>query len=157
MRPFSYWRPVVREVPVDVLAVVRVRVEALLALGLRALARRADVHHQRGALDLLGERERARVQRVGELLVVLGDDAGAAARRAVELDELEVQHRRDLGHRAVELGREAAADAAGPVGDLHRVGDSSGSWPGWPASAPGMPAAVPAEAGAVSAPSASSS
>ena len=44
---------------------------------------------------LLGQRERPRVQRVGELLVVLGDDAGAAARRAVELDELEVQQRRD--------------------------------------------------------------
>jgi hypothetical protein len=113
-------------VAVDVLAVVGVRVEALLALGLRALARRADVHHQRGALDLLGQRERARVQRVGELLVVLGDDARAAARGAVELDELEVEQRGDLRHRAMELGREAAADAAGPVGDLHRVGDSSG-------------------------------
>jgi hypothetical protein len=31
----------------------------------------------------------------------------------------------------VQLGGEAAADAAGPVGDLgHRAGDSSGSWPG---------------------------
>ena len=47
-------------------------------------------------VDLLGEREGARVERVGELLVVLGDDAGAAAARAVELDELDVEQRRDL-------------------------------------------------------------
>ena len=63
---------------VDVRAVLGVGVEALLALALRALAGRADVHHQLGALDLLGQRERAGVQRVGQLLVVLGDDAGAA-------------------------------------------------------------------------------
>ena len=103
------------------LAVGRVRVQALLALALRALAGRADVHHQLGAACdlLLGERERARVERVGELLVVLGDHAGAAAGRAVELDELDVQQRRDLRHRAVQLRGEAAADAAGPVRDLH--------------------------------------
>ena len=77
-------------------AVLGAGVEALLALGLRALAGRADVHHQVGALDLLGQRERARVQRVGELLAVLGDDAGAAALRAVELDELDVEQRGDL-------------------------------------------------------------
>ncbi len=104
---------------VDVRAVLGVRVEALLALALRALAGRADVHHQL-AVGLLGERERARVERVGELLVVLGDHAGAAAVGAVELDQLDVEQRRDAGHRAVQLGREAAADAARPVGDLHR-------------------------------------
>ena len=140
-----------------VLAVLGVRVEALLALGLRALAGRADVHHQLGALDLLGERERARVERVGELLVVLGDDAGAAAARAVELDELDVEQRRDLRHRAVQLGGEAAADAAGPVGDLHRVGDSSGLWPGWPASAPVCRAVAAPVAARSSAPASSSS
>ena len=64
--------------PLIVLAVLGVPVEALLALGLGALAGRADVHHQL-AVGLLGERERARVERVGELLVVLGDHAGAAA------------------------------------------------------------------------------
>ena len=68
---------------------------------------------------LLGEGERARVERVGELLVVLGDHAGAGAAGAVELDQLDVEQRRDLGHRAVQLRCEAAAHAAGPVGDLH--------------------------------------
>ena len=100
-------------------AVLGVRVEALLALALGALAGGADVHHQLRALDLLGERERARVERVRELLVVLGDHARAGAAGAVELDQLDVQQRRDLRHRAVQLGGEAAADAAGPVGDLH--------------------------------------
>ena len=115
-----------RERLVDVLAVLGVGVEALLALGLRALAGRADVHHQVGAAAdlLLGERERARVERVGELLVVLGDHAGAAAGGAVELDELDVEQRGDLRHRAVQLRREAAAHAAGPVGDLHGSGSS---------------------------------
>ena len=112
---------VVGEVLVDERAVLRVRVEALLALRLRALAGGADVHHRQLGPGLLRERERPCVQRVGELLVVLGDDAGAAAGRAVELDELEVQQRCDVLHRAVQLGRETAADAAGPVGDLHRV------------------------------------
>jgi hypothetical protein len=108
-----------RERGVDVGAVLGVRVEALLALALGALAGGADVHHQLGAVDLLGEREGARVERVGELLVVLGDHAGAGAARAVELHQLDVEQWRDLGHRAVQLGGEAAADAAGPVGDLH--------------------------------------
>ena len=85
------------------LAVGGVGVEPLLALGLGALARRADVHHPLGAVDALGHRERARVQGVGELLVVLGDDARAAAVRAVELDQLEVEHGRDLRDRAVQL------------------------------------------------------
>ena len=118
-----------RERLVDVVAVLRVRVEPLLRLGLRALAGGADVHHQVRALDLLGERERARVERVGELLVVLGDDARAGAARAVELDELDVEQRGHLRHRAVQLRGEAAAHAAGPVGDLHWFGLlSSGSW-----------------------------
>ena len=56
---------------------------------------------------------------VGELLVVLGDHARSAAVCAVELDQLDVQQRRDLRHRAVQLGSEASAHAAGPVGDLH--------------------------------------
>ena len=110
---------------VDQLAVLGVGVEPLLALALRALAGRADVHHQVGVLDLLGEREGAGVERVGELLVVLGDHAGAAAGRAVELDELDVEQRGDLGHRSVQLGSEAAAHAAGPVGDLHCASSSS--------------------------------
>src|SRR5205807_106937 len=63
--------------------------------------------------------------RVRELLVVLGDDAGAGAAGAVELDELDVEQRRDLRHRAVQLGGEAAADAAGPVRDLHCSSASS--------------------------------
>ena len=107
-------------------------VQALLALALRALARRADVHHQLGAARdlLLGEREGAGVERVRELLVVLGDHAGAAAGGAVELDELDVQQRRDPRHRAVQLRGEAAAHAAGPVRDLHLFGLlSSGSCP----------------------------
>ena len=104
---------------VDGRAVLGVRVEPFLALRLGALAGRADVHHQLRPVDLLGEREGARVERVGELLVVLGDHAGAGAAGAVELDQLDVEQRRDLRHRAVQLGGEAAADAAGPVGDLH--------------------------------------
>ncbi len=100
-------------------AVLRGGVESLLALALRALAGGADVHHQLGPLHLLRQREGARVEGVGELLVVLGDDAGAAAVGAVELHQLDVQQRRDLGHGAVQLGGEAARDAAGPVGDLH--------------------------------------
>ena len=105
---------------VDVRAVVGVGVQPLLALALGALAGGADVHHQLRALHLLGERERAGVQRVGQLLVVLGDHARPRAAGAVELDQLDVQQRCDLGHRAVQLGREAAADTARPVGDLHR-------------------------------------
>ena len=92
--------PLVGEVGVDVIAVLGVRVQALLALRLGALAGRADVHHQR-AVGLLGEGEGARVEGVGELLVVLGDDAGSGAARAIEFDELEVEQRRDLLHRAV--------------------------------------------------------
>src|SRR4029079_2369787 len=80
-------------------------------------------------LDALRERERPRVERVGELLVVLGDDAGAGAAGAVELDELDVEHRGDLRHRAVRLGGEPAAHAAGPVRDLHVFGLlSAGRW-----------------------------
>src|SRR5919198_3490694 len=108
---------------VDQAAVLGVRVQALLALALRSLARRADVHHQH-AVGLLRERERARVERVGELLVVLGDDAGAAAARAVELDQLDIEQRGHLGHGAVELGREAARHATGPVRDLHALDPS---------------------------------
>ena len=107
------------------LAVLRVGVQALLALALRPLAGRAYVHHQLRPLHLLGEGEGASVQRVGELLVVLGDHARAGAARPVELDQLEVQQGRDLGHRAVQLGREAAADAPGPVGDLHAPSSSA--------------------------------
>src|ERR1019366_7682805 len=81
---------------------------------------RADVHHQL-AVGLLGHREGARVQRVGELLVVLGDHAGTTAVGTVELDQLDVQQRRDGGHRAMQLGCEAAAHAAGPVRDFHAV------------------------------------
>src|SRR3954447_20039342 len=113
------------------LAVLAVPVQALLALALRALTGRADVHHQRGAVGdlLLGERERAGVEGVGELLVVLGDDARAAAGGAVELDQLDVQQRSDPRHRAVQLGGEATAHATGPVGDLHWFGLlSAGRW-----------------------------
>ena len=111
---------------VDLPAVLGVGVEALLALRLGALAGRADVHHQLGSLHLLGQGEGARVERVGQLLVVLGDHAGARAAGAVELDQLDVQQRRDLRHRAVQLGGEAAAHAAGPVGDLHTLALPSG-------------------------------
>ena len=52
------------EVRVDVLAVGVVGVQPLLALRLRALAGRADVHHRRRAVDRLGDRERAGVERV---------------------------------------------------------------------------------------------
>ena len=83
-------------------AVVGVRVEALLALRLGALAGRADVHHRQPGL--LGEREGAGVERVGELLVVLGDHAGAAAVGAVELDQLDAEPLGDQRHRAVQLG-----------------------------------------------------
>ena len=100
------------------LAVLGVGVEPLLTLGLRALARRADVHHQL-AVGPLGQRERAGVQRVGELLIVLGDHAGPAARGPVELDQLDIEQRRDLRHGSVELRREPAAHATGPVRDLH--------------------------------------
>ncbi len=97
-------------------AVGGVGVEALLALRLSALAGRADVHHREAGL--LGEGEGAGVERVGELLVVLGDDAGAAAVGAVEGDQLDPEPLGDERHRAVQLGGEAARDAAGPVGDL---------------------------------------
>ena len=62
-----------------------------------------------GSAGLLGEREGARVQRVGELLVVLGDHAGARAVGAVELDQLDPEPLGDQRHRAVQLGGEAAA------------------------------------------------
>ena len=97
-------------------AVAGVGVEALLALGLGALAGRADVHHRQPGL--LGEREGAGVEGVGQLLVVLGDHAGAGAVGAVELDQLDPEALGDQGHRAVQLAGEAARDAAGPVGDL---------------------------------------
>jgi hypothetical protein len=96
-----------------------VGVEPLLALGPRALAGRADVHHPGGALDPLCHRERPRVQRVGKLLVVLGDHTRAAAVRAVELDELEVELGGDLRDSPMQLGGEAARDAAGPIRQLH--------------------------------------
>src|SRR2546427_5052843 len=124
-QPALVAEPLARQRLVDVLAVGRARVEALLALALGALARRADVHHQLRVLDLLREGESARVERVGELLVVLGDHAGARAAGAVELYQLDVEQRRDLRHRAVQLGREAAAHAAGPIGDLHAPALSS--------------------------------
>ena len=68
---------------------------------------------------LLGEGEGAGVERVGELLVVLGDHPGAAAVGAVEGDQLDPEPLGDQRHRAVQLGGEAARDAAGPVGELH--------------------------------------
>src|SRR5439155_16876085 len=117
-------------------------------------------------LHLLGEGEGASVQRVGELLVVLGDHARAGAARPVELDQLGVQQGRDLGHRAVQLGREAAADAPGPVGDLHAPSSSAAgalcssasagalsTWPSAaapPGSAPGLGASDSALAPAAS-------
>src|SRR5260370_1233501 len=52
-------------------------------------------------------------------LIVLVDHAGPAARGAVEFDQLEVEQRRDLGHRSVQLGSETTADATGPIGNLH--------------------------------------
>src|SRR3712207_6957311 len=55
-------------------------------------------------------RSRARVQRVDELLVVLGDHAGAAAVRAVELDHLDVELRRDLRHRPVQRSEEHTSE-----------------------------------------------
>jgi hypothetical protein len=118
------------EVLVDVRPVLGVGVQALLALALCALAGRADVHHQLGVLDALGQREGPGVERVGQLLVVLGDDAGAAARGPVELDELDVEQRSDLRHRAVELRREPAAHAARPVRDPHAPLPSAGEPPG---------------------------
>ena len=76
---------------VDLVAVGAAGVEALLTLGLRALTGGADVHHARGALDVLGHREGPGVERVHELRVVLGDHAGAATVGPVELDQLEVE------------------------------------------------------------------
>src|SRR3954453_19920209 len=106
------------------LAVLAVPVQALLALALRALTGRADVHHQRGAVGdlLLGERERAGVEGVGQLLVVLGDYAAPPARGTAELDRVDVRPRRAPRHRAVQLRREASAHAAGSVRDLHCFG-----------------------------------
>ena len=46
---------------------------------------------------LLGEREGAGVERVGQLLVVLGDHAGAAAVGAVEFDQLDAELARRRG------------------------------------------------------------
>jgi hypothetical protein len=51
---------------------------------------------------------RARVQRVGELLVVFGDHAGTAAVGAIERHELDPEPVGHQRHRAVQLGREAA-------------------------------------------------
>ncbi len=104
---------------VDVRPVGRVGVESLLALRLRALAGRADVHHREPGL--LGEGEGAGVERVGQLLVVLGDHAGAAAVGAVEGDQLDPERLGDPGHRAVQLRGEASGDAAGPVGDFDLI------------------------------------
>ena len=50
------WKPVE-----DVGAELRVRVQAFLALALGALAGGADVHHQLGPVDLLGERKGTRI------------------------------------------------------------------------------------------------
>ncbi len=74
---------------------------------------------------LLGQREGARVERVRELLVVLGDHAAAGAVGALEFDQLDIQQRRHARHRAVQLGGEAPAHAAGPIGDLHAASSSS--------------------------------
>ena len=41
------------------------------------------------------------------------------------VDQLDPEALRDERHRAVELGREPARDAAGPVGELHPVSCSS--------------------------------
>ena len=94
-----------------------VGVEALLALGLGALALRADVHHREAGL--LGQREGAGVEGVGQLLVVLGDDAGAAAVGAVQFDQLDAEPLGDQRHRAVQLRGEAPGYAPGPVGQFH--------------------------------------
>ena len=121
--PLTYSSPWPLSDLVDVGAVGGVGVETLLALRLGALAGRADVHHRQPGL--LGEREGARVERVGELLVVLGDDAGAAAVGAVEFDQLDPEPLCDQRHRAVQLGGEAARDATWPVGELHTFSFSS--------------------------------
>jgi succinate dehydrogenase / fumarate reductase iron-sulfur subunit len=79
---------------------------------------------------LLGEREGAGVERVGELLVVLGDDAGAGAVGPVELDQLAPEALGDQAHRPVQLGGEAARDTARPIRNLeigHQALPSSGS------------------------------
>src|SRR5512139_2073596 len=122
---------------VDVRTVLGVA-EALLTLGLRPLAGRADVHHRQPGL--LGEREGTRVEGVGELLVVLGDHAGAAAIGAVELDELDAESLGDQAHRAVQLRGETTRYAAGPVGHL-QVGDQEAPPGARPVSAPGRSAA----------------
>ena len=124
--PLLVTEALVREVGVDLGAVLGVGVEPFLALALRPLAGRADVHHHLRTVDLLGQREGSCVERVGELLVVLGDHPRAAAGSTVQLDELDVQQRRHLRHRAVQLRGEATADASGPVGDLHRFAPTSG-------------------------------
>src|SRR6185312_7773819 len=126
-RVLAVAEPLGGDVAVDEVEVLAVGVEPLLALRLRALAGRADVHHARGAVDALGKRERARVEAVHQLLVVLGDHAGAAAVGAVELHHLDVELGGDHRHRAVQLGSEPARDAAGPVGDLDAHSSSSGS------------------------------
>src|SRR5262249_19199153 len=101
----------------------------LLALRLGSLAGRADVHHPEPGL--LGEGEGTGVERVGELLVVFGDHPGAAAVGAIERDQVDPEPVGDQGHRAMELRREAAGDAAGPIGESHYSfsfgpGDTSG-------------------------------
>ena len=52
-------------------------------------------------------------------VVPLGDHAGAAAVRTIKLDQLDIEERGYRRHRPVELRREAAAHAPGPVRDLH--------------------------------------
>jgi hypothetical protein len=121
---------------VDVGAIGRVGVEALLALALGALTGRADVHHRQPGL--LGEGEGPRVERVGELLVVLGDDPGAAAVGAVEFNQLDPELLGDDRHRAVQLGREAARDAAWPVSELHASSSTVSSGSGTTSSSPEM-------------------
>ncbi len=110
-------------------AVLHRRVKPLLTLALGPLASGADVHHQLSPIDLLGQSKGARVQRVGKLLVVLGNHAGPAAVGPIELNQLDVEQRSDLGHGPVQLGCEAAADAAGPVSNLHDAVASSSSSP----------------------------
>ena len=110
---------------VDVSAVARVGVQALLALDCAPWqSSRCSSSAPRSA----GPARRSGVERVGKLLVVLGDHASARAVGPIQLDQLDPEAVGDQGHRAVQLGGEAAADAAGPVRDLDRAAIRRPPW-----------------------------
>ena len=127
--PFHMCSPSPARVCVDVRAVLGVRVQPLLALALRALAGRADVHHQLAPSTCCASANvRALSVSASSWLCSAITPAPQQLARSSSTSSMSEQ-RRDLSHRAVQLGRKAAADAAGPVGDLHECAPSVATAP----------------------------